>query len=87
MKHTLYFQCTVKIASHPTGVKIYKNEDDGFITWSFELSHYYRDAADGTVYHPGSGSVDTTLEGLVFKLNLYAERFHQIVEVEQNSNF
>ena len=85
MNKKLLFECSIDILGNNVGVKIYKDEDkDNF---SFELSKYFQDESQSNVYKPGSGAFSDSLEGLLFKINLYKNQVHKIINVEQNHSF
>lgn len=85
----LILDCSVSIVGNQVGVKIYHEKDEFDIkeTYSFELSDYLREKGDMDVYRPGSGCVDTTLEGCIYKLNIYKNRFKNVDKIENNPNF
>lgn len=84
MNEKLLFECSIDILEHNVGVKIYK-DDDGI--YSFTLSDYFQNDCQGDVYEPGSGSLSDSLEGLLFKINLYKNQVHKIVKIEHNNSF
>jgi len=50
---------------------IYRDVDGNYF---FELSHYFKNPDQMEAYHPGSGSIDKTKEGIDFKLRLYFDQ-------------
>lgn len=82
------FKCTKEILDRTVDVKIYKvGVEDGLIDgYSFCLSHYFKSSSDMDVYRNPS-CISETLEGCLFKLNMYINRFKDIAEVEENENF
>jgi len=84
MNQKLLLECSIDILEHSVGVKIYKNGDN---VYSFELSDYFQDESQGSVYCPGDGSVDWSLEGLLFKLNMYKNQVRKIAKIEHNNSF
>ena len=87
METKLLFDGFIDILDKRVGIKIYKEEDEGHITFSFSQSHYLQDKNDMMPYHPGSGGIDGTLEGLLNKINGYKQRFHKVVKTEDNPDF
>ena len=82
----LVFECTIDILGNSIGIKIYREESSGY--YSFTQSHYLQDKTDlAGVYKPGHGSVDTTLEGLIFCINLFKKRYSEIIKIEPNPSF
>jgi hypothetical protein len=66
------------------GVKIYKSSD-GF--YFFTLSHYFQNKDQMDPYIPGSGAIDSTLEGLRFKLNHYKNQVQPDARKVENKRF
>ena len=87
MKTTLLFNGFIDVLDNQVGIKIYKEEDEGFVMYSFTQSLYLQDANDAMPYHPGSGGIDGTLEGLLNKIIIYQQRFRKVVKTESNPNF
>lgn len=65
-------------------VNIYRDVD-GF--YFFQLSHYFQNPDQMESYHPGSGAVDKTLEGLKFKLKLYFDQVMPDAIPHKNPDF
>ena len=84
MNQQLLLECSIDILEHSVGVKIYKNDDN---VYSFELSDYFQDESQMSVYRPGGGSLDGSLEGLLSKLNRYKNQVRKIVKIEHNDLF
>ena len=84
MQSILLFECSIMIQTHVVGVKIYK---DGPTNYSFTLSPYFQEDGEIAPYIPGSGSIDTSVEGILFKINLYKKRFNNIKCKVSNSSF
>ncbi len=87
MKTTLLFDGFIDILDKRVGIKIYKEVDEGHITFSFSQSLYMQDKNDMMPYHPGSGGIDGTLEGLLNKIKIYKQRFCKVVKTEDNPDF
>lgn len=83
MNEKLLFECFIDILGHNVGVKIYMDED----IYSFTLSDYFQDESQMDVYRPGSGSLDGSLDGLLFKINAYKNQICKIVKIEHNDSF
>jgi len=87
VSNRLLLQCSISVLGELVELKIYENNDDGFITYTFSQSHYLQDENDMNPYRPGSGAVDTTIKGLLFKIDLYKNRFKKIIKKEVNTSF
>lgn len=74
----------IDVNGEHVGVKIYKS-GDGY--YYFTLSHYYQNKDQIDPYIPGSGAIDTTLEGLRFKLNLYKSQVDKDARKVENKRF
>ena len=80
----LLFECVIDVPGFEVGIKIY--EDAG--VYSFTQSIYLQDKTDlAGVYKPGHGAVDTTLEGLIGKINLFKKHYSEIIKIEPNPSF
>lgn len=82
----LVFECTIDILGNSIGIKIYREESSGY--YSFTQSHYLQDKTDlAGLYKPDHGAKDTTLEGLIGKINLFKNRHSKIIKIEPNPSF
>lgn len=86
MINELVFECTIDILGNSIGIKIYREESSGY--YSFTQSHYLQDKTDLVgVYKPDHGAKDTTLEGLIYCINLFKNRYSKITKIEPNPLF
>ena len=74
----------VEINGEQVGVRFYKS-GDGY--YYFILSHYFQNKDQIDPYIPGSGAIDTTLEGLRYKLNLYKNQVQTDARKVENKSF
>ncbi|WP_288244982.1 hypothetical protein [uncultured Chryseobacterium sp.] len=81
MNKQLLLECSINIAGQDFGLKIFK--DDYF---TFELSEYLQDANDADVYRVGSNK-DSDLESLLRKLNIFKQRYTNIIRTEINPHY
>ena len=69
-------------------IKIYKEEEDGFVNYTFTQSHFLQDESHGEPYKPGGGAIDTDLEHLLYKINsVYKSQFRNIIRKVVNPDF
>ncbi|MBO7598304.1 MAG: hypothetical protein J6T70_14795 [Bacteroidales bacterium] len=87
MKTTLLFNGFIDILGKQVGIKIYKEEDEGFVMYSFAQSIYLQNDGEIAPYHPGSGSMADSLEGILSKIELYKQYFRKIINTEVNPDF
>ncbi len=89
MSKKLLLNCTIQVQDESIDIKIFKNEDeDGFVNYTFTQSHFLQDENHAAPYRPGSGAVDTTLEGLLYKIeNVYKNQFRVIINKVVNPDF
>ena len=86
MMDELVFECTIDILGNPIRIKIYREGGSGY--YSFTQSHYLQDETDlEGVYKPNHGAVDTTLEGLISKINRFKNRYSKITQIGPNPLF
>lgn len=81
MNKQLLLECSINIAGKDFGLKIFK--DDYF---TFELSEYLQNEDDMDLYRVGSNK-DGDLEGLLRKLNLFRNRYTNIIHTESNPHY
>lgn len=74
----------MEINGEKIGVKIYKSGDGFFF---FTLSHYFQNKDQLDPYIPGSGAIDSTIEGLRFKLNHYMNQVQPDARKVENKRF
>lgn len=74
----------IEVNGENVGVKIYKSSD-GF--YFFTLSHYFQNKDQMDPYIPGSGAIDSTIEGLRFKLNHYKNQVQPDARKVENKRF
>lgn len=74
----------MEVNGKSVAVKIYKS-NDGF--YYFALSHYFQNKDQMDPYIPGSGAIDSTMEGLRFKLNHYKSQVQEDAKMIENKRF
>lgn len=74
----------IEINGENVQVKIYKS-NDGF--YFFILSHYFQNKDQMDPYIPGSGAIDSSIEGLRFKLNHYKRQVQPDAKIVENKRF
>ena len=74
----------IEINGEGVGVKIFKSVD-GF--YYFTLSHYFQNKDQMDPYIPGSGAIDSTMEGLRFKLMHYKNQVQPDARKVDNVRF
>jgi hypothetical protein len=87
MSKTLLFEGFIDILGNQVGIKIYKEEDGEYVMYSFTQSVYLQNEGEIAPYHPGSGSMSDSLDGILNKINIYKNRFRKVVKTETNPNF
>ena len=74
----------IEINGSHVRVKLFKS-NDGF--YFFTLSHYFQNKDQIDPYIPGSGAIDSTIEGLRFKLNQYKNQVQPEAKMIENGRF
>ena len=74
----------IEINGGQIGVKFHKT-GDGF--YYFTLSHYFQNKDQMDPYIPGSGAIDSTVEGLRWKLNQYKNQVEEDAMRVENKNY
>ncbi len=87
MERTIIFEGKVTLADKLVDFRIYKNEEDGNITYSYEVNPEVRDANQGG-FHRGKTLRANNLEDLLFQFrNVFQKEFTEIVETRANENY
>lgn len=87
MERTIIFEGKVTLADKLVDFRIYKNEEDGNITYSYEVNPEVRDANQGG-FHRGKTLRANNLEDLLFQFrNVFQKEFTEIVETRENENY
>ena len=88
MKRTLLLTCSIQVLTESIDVKIYKEEEDGFVNYTFTQSHFLQDESHGEPYRPGSGAIAPDLEHLLYRIeNVYKQQFRKIVNKVVNPDY
>ena len=82
----LICECSVEICTTPVKVKIFNEsgKEDVIISYSFELSHYFKGSDDAEIYIPSNRA--ETLDRCLYILTQYIRRFKDIDKIEENIN-
>ena len=83
----ILFQCSIDVLGEKIDIKIIEDIDNGFKTYCFTQSVYLQNENTIAAYKPGSGAIDITLEGLLFKIESYRKQFTKIIGKEINLDF
>ena len=86
MKRTILFEGKVIIAGLLVDFRIYKNEDEGMVYYSFEINPELKDVNQAD-YHRGEIQRAKDLETLLFSFKEFQKEFTQIDAVRFNSEF
>ena len=88
MKRTLLLTCSIQVLTESIDIKIYKEEEDGFVNYTFTQSHFLQDESHGAPYRPGSGAIAPDLEHLLYRIeNVYKQQFRKIVNKVVNPDY
>ena len=87
MKKILLFDGFIDILGNQVGIKIYKEEDDEYVMYSFTQSIYLQNEGEIASYRPGSGSMADSLEGILSKIQLHKNYFCKVINTEPNPDF
>ena len=88
MKRTLLLTCSIQVLTESIDIKIYKEEEDGFVNYTFTQSHFLQDESHGEPYRPGSGAIAPDLEHLLYRIeNVYKQQFRKIVNKVVNPDY
>ena len=86
MKKSILFEGKVQLGGQLVDFRIYKNEDEDIIYYSYDVNPEVRDE-NQMDFHNGETKRAIDLETLLFRFNMFQKEFTKIVEQRDNKSF
>ncbi len=86
MERTILFEGKVTLADKLVDFRIYKDDEEGSISYSYDVNPQVRDASQGG-FHVGEIQRADNLERLLFRFNQFQKEFSKIVDMRFNRDY
>lgn len=86
MKKQIIFEGKVRLAEELVDFRIYKNVDEEYEYYSYDVNPEVRDESQ-IDFHNGETKRAHDLKELLFRFNIFQKEFTKIVEQRKNKNF
>lgn len=86
MEKIILFEGKVQLAGQLVDFRIYKNEDEDIVYYSYDVNPEVRDETQAD-YHNGEIKRAKDLETLLSRFNMFQKEFTKIVDHRDNKSF